>query len=137
MKKKTVVIILVAVALLIAGAVAQPYRIYPADIKDIDIWVSESWPQKYYVRVVAGGSNTCWRPWRYHVTRLGNTIFVEVLTLHHRGELCGFALTYEEKIIPLGICFIPDMKYAIVATDGMRNFMVETFVAGRSNLIKK
>jgi hypothetical protein len=131
--KKKIVVVLVVVAVIagvVAGAVAQPYRILPAKIKDVDIWAggssrggpSES--KRYYLLVVAGGHNTCWKPWRYNVTRLGNTIFVEVLTLHHRGEPCGMALTYEEKTISLGRCFIPDMKYWVVV-----NGMVEPFIA--------
>jgi len=128
MKKKIVVILLVVVVIasMVVGVFAQPYRIYPADIKVVNIWVGESWPREYYVQVVAGGSNTCWKPWKYVVLRFGNIIFVRVLTLHHRGEACGMALTYEEKVIKLGSCFIPGMKYVVRVND-----VTETFIGGR------
>jgi len=124
MKKKIVVILLAVAALVMAGVVLSQYRIYPAYIKEINISVAESLPPKYYLRVVAGGPNTCWKPWRYCGNRFGNMIFVQVLTLHHRGELCGQLFTWEEKIIALGSCFIPGMKYTVVV-----NNVTETFVA--------
>jgi hypothetical protein len=124
MKKKIVVIVLAVAALLIVGIVAQPYRIYPAYIKEVKVYTAESLPPQYYLRVVAGGYSTCWKPWRYHVMRFGNIIFVRVLTLHHRGESCGHAFTWEEKIIPLGRCFIPGIKYKV-----MVNNVTDTFVA--------
>lgn len=131
MKKKIVVIVVhvivvVGVAVgVIAGVVSQ-YRIYPAYIDDVDIraGLDEPVPVKYYLRVVAGGPSTCWRPWRYCVMRFGNIIFVRVLTLHNRFEACGQAYTWAKKTIPLGSCFIPGEKYTVVVHD-----VVKTFVA--------
>ena len=132
MKKKIVVVLIVVVVItgMVVGAIAQPYRIRPADIKVVKIWVSESWPQKYYVQVEAGGSNTCWRPWQYVVLRFGNIIFVRVLTLHHRDEGCGMAITYEEKVIELGRWIIPGMIYVVRVND-----VTETFIGGRCEQI--
>ncbi len=129
--KKKVVAVLVAVLVIVAvvvGVVAQPYRIYPADIKEVhfDIPVGESLPTQCHLQIVAGGRNTCWMPWRYCVMRFGNIIFVRVLTLHHRNELCGQAFTWEEKVIPLGSCFFPGRSYIVVVND-----VVATFVDGR------
>lgn len=127
--KKKIVVILVAVLVVVGvvvGVVAQPYRIYPAYIDDVDLdaGLDEPLPVKYYLRVVAGGPSTCWKPWRYCVMRFGNIIFVRVLTLHHRCRACGQAYTWEKKTIPLGSCFIPGMKYTVVVND-----VVKTFVA--------
>ena len=124
MKKKIVIILVVmaVIAGMVIGAVAQPFRILPAKIKDVEIRCLESIPPQYYLRVVAGGPNTCWAPWKYNIMRFGNIIFVGVLTLHRRGEICGQALTWQEKIIPLGSCFIQGMKYMVVVND-----VVETF----------
>jgi hypothetical protein len=132
MKKKIVVVLIVVVVItgMVVGAIAQPYRIRPADIKFVNIWASESWPQKYYVQVEAGGSNTCWKPWKYVVLRFNNIIFVWVLTLHHRNEFCGMAITYEEKVIELGRCFIPGMKYVVRVNDAK-----ETFIGGQCDQI--
>jgi hypothetical protein len=128
MKKKIVVLLIVVVVItgMVIGAIAQPYRIRPADIRFVKIWASESWPQKYYVQVEAGGSNTCWRPWKYVVLRFGNIIFVRVLTLHHRDKGCGMAITYEEKVIELGRRFMPGMEYVIRVND-----VTETFTGSR------
>lgn len=125
MKKKTLVIVLVVAALLIVGLVVQPFRILPAQIKDVDIYVGESILPTYFVRVVAGGYNTCWKPWKYVVLRLGNMVFVQVLTLHHRDEFCGMSFTWEEKTINLGRCFIPYINWVVV------NGEVETFIPHR------
>jgi hypothetical protein len=131
MKKKIVVIVVVVlvivgviVGVVVAGIVASPYRIYPAQIKEVNVYTAESLPPQYYLRVVAGGPNTCWRPWRYHVTRFGNTIFVKVLTLHDRRVGCGQMVTWVEHTIPLGSCFIPGVTYTVVVND-----VTETFVA--------
>lgn len=126
MKKKIVVALIVIVVItgMVAGTIAQPYRIRPADIKVVNIWVSESWPQKYYVQVEAGGSNTCWKPWKYGVLRFGNIIFVRVLTLHHRDEACGMSITYEEKVTELGRWLIPGMKYVVRVNDVTETFTV-------------
>jgi hypothetical protein len=132
MKKKIVIMLVVIVVIvgMVLGVVAQPYRIRPAEIKVVNIWASESWPQKYYVQVEAGGPNTCWEPWKYVVLRFGNIIFVRVLTLHHRAKGCGMAITYEEKVIELGRWFIPGMKYVVRVND-----VTKTFTGGRCEQI--
>jgi hypothetical protein len=125
--KKIVVIVVVVVLIAVAvvGVVAQPYRIYPAYINEVAIKakVDETMPMKYYLRVRAGGPTTCWRPWRYCVMRFGNIIFVSVLTLHHRYKSCGQAFTWEFKVIPLGSCLIPGMKYTVVVNDAVKTFV--------------
>jgi len=132
MKKKIVVLLIVVVVItgMVIGAIAQPYRIRPADIRFVKIWASESWPQKYYVQVEAGGSNTCWEPWKYVVLRFGNIIFVRVLTLHHRDKGCGMMITYEEKVIELGRWVIPGMIYVVRVND-----VTKTFIGGRCEKI--
>jgi len=120
--KKNLVIVLMVAALLVVGLVVQPFRILPAEIKEVDIYVGESILPTYFVRVVAGGRNTCWKPWKYVVLRLGNMVFVQVLTLHHRDEFCGQAETWEEKNINIGRCFIPYINWVVV------NGEVETFI---------
>jgi len=100
---------------------SSPYRIYPAYIKEVNIVIdTESLLPQYCLRVVAGGPNTCWKPWRYHVMRFGNMIFVKVLTLHDLRKPCGCALTYVEKIIPLDSCLIPCNIYAAVVNGEWR-----------------
>jgi hypothetical protein len=130
MKKKIVVILVVVVVVagVVIGVIQQPYRIIAASIKDIEIYVDESMPPTYFLRVVAGGGSTCMRPWRYCVTRLGNTIVMVILTLHHRDEACGCAFTWEEKTINLGRCFIPGTKHWVHV-----NYRVETFMTHRLN----
>ena len=125
MKKKIVVIVvtvLVIVGAVVVGVRASPYRIYPAYIKYIELQRIETLPPQYSLQVVAGGPDTCWTPWKYCVMRFGNIIFVGVLTLHHRAELCSQAFTWEEKTINLGSCFIPGMINIVVV-----NHMVLTF----------
>ena len=80
MKKKIVVtlVVVVVIAGMVVGAVASlssPYRIYPAYIKEVNIVIDTEYllPQ-YCLRVVAGGPNTCWRPWKYVVMSFGNII---------------------------------------------------------------
>ena len=121
-----VVVAVLVVVGVVAGIVAQPYRIYPAyiDVVAIDARLDEPMPVEYYLRVVAGGPNTCYRPWRYCVMRFGNIILVKVLARHRRNELCGQLYTWEKKTIGLGRCFIPGMKYTVVVND-----VVKTFVA--------
>jgi hypothetical protein len=128
MKKFGGILLVVLLILCVLCVNALPYRIYPADIKEVhfDIPVGESLPTQCYLRIVAGGSNTCMRPWRYCWARFGNIIFVRVLTLHHRHELCGAAFTWEEKVIPIGSCFFPGRSYIVVVND-----VVATFVDGR------
>lgn len=126
--KKKIVIILVAV-IVIVGVLAVvvrawPYRIYPSQIKEVDVLSADGMMRVYYLRVVAGGPNSCWSPWRYCVKRFGNIIFVEVLSLLDVREPCYQVVTWEEKDIGLGGCFIPGMKYKVVV-----NGVVETFVA--------
>lgn len=133
MKKKKIAVVLIVVVVIIGmvvGAIAQPYRIRPADIKVVNIWAGESSLGEYYVQIVAGGTNTCWAPWKYVVLRFGNMIFVRVLTLHHRNEGCGMAITYEENVINLGRCFIPGMKYVVRVND-----VKETFIGGQCDQI--
>jgi len=126
MKKKIVIILVVmaVIAGMVIGVIAQPYRIVPAKIKDVGISCRESFPPQYYLRVVAGGPNSCWKPWKYNVMRFGNVIFVKILTLRYPHENCGLqpSFFWEEKIIPLGSCFIQGMKYIVVVND-----VVETF----------
>lgn len=127
MKKIVViVVVIVVIAGMVVGVVLQPYRIYPAYIDDVDIdaGLDEPMPVEYYVRVVAGGPTTCWRPWKYCVIRFGKTIFVRILTLHNLHWACGMAYTWEKKTIELGRCFIPGTKYTVVVND-----VVKTFVA--------
>ena len=156
MKKRIVVIAVVVVVIgaMVAGVVAQPYRIHAAYIDDVEVFprsfrihtayidrvgidyidrvridagLDEAMPLlpvQYRLRVVAGGPTTCWRPWKYCVMRFGKVIFVRVLTLHHRYGACGQAYTWEEKTIGLGTCFIPGTKYTVVVND-----VVKTFVA--------
>jgi hypothetical protein len=128
MKKKIVVIVvvvLVIVGLVVVGLVKSPYRIYPSQIKEVEVLSADGMMRVYYLRVVAGGPNTCWSPWRYCVMRFGNKVFVEVLTLIDLRVVCGGMITWKEKDIPLGSCFIPGMKYVVVV-----NGVTETFVAG-------
>jgi len=135
MKKRIVIILVVVVVIagVVAGVVAQPYRIIPAYIEEVNIVIdTESLLPQYCLRVVAGGPTTCWRPWRYCVTRFGNMIFVQVLTLHRRGEICGQAFTWEEKIIPLDSCLIPCEIYTVVVNGQWR-----LLVAGWWNGIKE
>jgi hypothetical protein len=135
MKKKIVLIIvavLVAVSGVVVGVRVSPYKIYESYIQDVQIQVQEvskcpfmgNGRPGYWVRVVAGGPNTCWKPWRYWVTRLGNTVFVKVLSRIDFRVACGQAFTWEEKDIGLGGCFFPGMKYKVVV-----NGVVETFIA--------
>lgn len=127
MKKKIVVIlvaVLVIVNMVVAGVHVSPYRIYPSQVKEVHVFAAECLVPEYYLRVVAGGPNTCWSPWRYCVKRFGNVIFVEVLTRLDLRVACGQAFTWKEKIIPLGSCFIPGMKYRVVV-----NGVIEAFVA--------
>lgn len=135
MMKKKIVIILAAVVVVagtVSGVVAQRYVILPADIKVVNIWVSESWPQKYYVHVEAGGPDSCWKPWKYVVLRFGNVIFVGVLTLHDRERGCQMVITYEDKVVELGRLFIPGMKYLVIVND-----VTEIFTGGRCEQIPR
>ena len=112
---------------------SSPYRIYPAYIKEVSIVIdTESLLPRYCLRVVAGGPNSCWEPWRYHVIRFGNMIFVKVLTLHDLRKPCLMMVTYVEKIIPLDSCLIPFTAYV-----GVVNGQWRLLAAGWWNGIKE
>ena len=121
---KKVAVIALAV-LLIVVVVTSVYRIRPAHIYDVDIWVSRSLPHQYFLRVVAGGSSTCWQPWKYVTMRFGNIIFVRVLTLHDLDGSCGWMVIEEEKIISLGSSLLPNMIFMVVVNDVVKILVAE------------
>lgn len=121
---KKIVVILLA-ALLIALVVTSVYRIRPAYIYDVDVWVSKSFPHRYFLRVVAGGPSTCWEPWKYVTTRFGNIIFVRVLTLQYVGGSCGWMVIEQEKIIPLGTSLLPNTIFVVVVNGVLRILVAE------------
>ncbi|OGN96334.1 MAG: hypothetical protein A2Z77_06780 [Chloroflexi bacterium RBG_13_51_36] len=127
--KRKIVLIVVAVLVVVGGVVvgvrASPYRIYRSYIKDVEVFADQYSPPGYHLRVVAGGPNTCWKPWKYSVVRFGNIVVVDAIALFHRDRDCGQAFTWEVKVFHLGRCFVPGMKYVLVV-----NGEVESFIAG-------
>jgi len=122
------VVVLVVVGMaagVVAGAVSQ-YRIHRTPIEEVDVHarLDEPVPVKYDLRVVVPGNIGCARPWLYGSVRVGNKVFVWILTIRNINIACPYAQLYETRTIPLGSCFTPGEKYTVVVND-----VVKTFVA--------
>ena len=124
------VMLAVVLILTIFVTVFPEYRIRSAVIYDVDVWVSRSFPHQYFLRVVAGGSSTCWKPWKYVTARFGNIIFVRVLTLPYLHGPCGWMVIEEEKIMPLGISLVPNMVFVVVVNGAVRILVAEPHYMG-------
>jgi len=124
MKRILFVILAAFLILSIFATGCKGYRISLAPIHDVEIWADNSSTPQYFMDVVSGEPNSCFKFDSYSVTRAGNTVRVEIINIEYLGGSCAEIYSYVDHTIPLGSDFAPGVNYTVEVND-----VTETFVA--------
>lgn len=84
-----------------------------APIRDIDIWADNCSLPQYFLYVVSAETDGCQKFESYNVTRIDNTIWVEIFNRKSIGTGCPDVYTESEHTIPLGSNFVLGANYTV------------------------